>query len=139
MEILLNSAWLVLALAFTAVWYARWLPVLRERGAGQHSFYALALVLVLLFPVISLTDDLHADVLVAMPETKSSRTLLLNGHAAHTVHGTPCAPQATDGLAAAPRSRESLAFCEFLAALKVFSPVSALHRPTEGRAPPVRS
>jgi len=59
MELLLNLAWLLLALPGYWLW--------REAGVqqGKHfsslkCFSALACVLVLLFPVVSATDDLHA-------------------------------------------------------------------------------
>ena len=60
MELLLNLAWLLLALPAYWLW---------RRGAGARrarrlsalqSFLTLACALVLLFPVISATDDVHA-------------------------------------------------------------------------------
>ncbi|HXN65611.1 MAG TPA: hypothetical protein VN862_09770 [Candidatus Acidoferrales bacterium] len=61
METVLNLIWLVLALAMFCVWRYRW-------GASQHNgthkwtaAIALSCALALLFPVISLTDDLHPE------------------------------------------------------------------------------
>jgi len=60
MELLLNLAWMLLAVP------AYWLWQRRRRSPGQDKanavgcLLALACVLVLLFPVISASDDLHA-------------------------------------------------------------------------------
>lgn len=60
MELLLNLVWLLLALP--AYWL--WRHALRSREGRRSSslqcMLALACVLVVLFPVISATDDLHA-------------------------------------------------------------------------------
>ena len=71
MELLLNTIWLVVA-AGAFVW---WVPrpgtiANRFRGSSLPAL-ALACALVLLFPAISVTDDLHAEQ-VAMED--SSRT-----------------------------------------------------------------
>lgn len=60
MELLLNLAWLLLALP--AYWL--WRRSFRTRASGRLSsmqcLLALGCLLVLLFPVISATDDVHA-------------------------------------------------------------------------------
>ena len=60
MELLLNLAWLLLVLP--AYWF--WRRSLATRGLGKPSslqcLLALGCLIVLLFPVISATDDLHA-------------------------------------------------------------------------------
>lgn len=55
MELLLNLAWLLLAVP---AWWL-WRPESR-RGGSLQCLLALGCGLVLLFPVISATDDLHA-------------------------------------------------------------------------------
>jgi hypothetical protein len=60
MEVFLNSIWLVLAISAFLFWQAEREPERREHN-GRFRFLALACALVLLFPVISLTDDLHAE------------------------------------------------------------------------------
>ena len=57
MELLLNLAWLLLALP--AYWLWRRSSATR-RISSLECLLALGCVLVLLFPVISVTDDLHA-------------------------------------------------------------------------------
>jgi hypothetical protein len=73
MELLLNAIWLAVATSLLVVWRLRWLPQLREgllRNRRRQSFVGLICVLALLFPAISLTDDLHPSV-IALTDTKS--------------------------------------------------------------------
>jgi hypothetical protein len=60
MELLLNLVWLLLALPAYWLWHAsRTVPPGRRFNSLQ-CLLALACMLVILFPVISATDDLHA-------------------------------------------------------------------------------
>jgi hypothetical protein len=73
MEVLLNAIWLAVAIVFSLVWRVRWLPELRACSAKSRkwqSLVGLVCVLALLFPAISLTDDLHPSVM-ALTDTKS--------------------------------------------------------------------
>jgi hypothetical protein len=65
MEILLNLLWLITAVAVFSLWMLRWIPA-REARSNRMFTEAVALVAVfaLLFPVISLTDDLHPEIAV---------------------------------------------------------------------------
>ncbi|MGD1103942.1 MAG: hypothetical protein ABSA59_17975 [Terriglobia bacterium] len=63
MEVFLNSIWMLVAIGAILFWWTE-----EEQGAlerrehnSRYRFLALACALVLLFPVISLTDDLHAE------------------------------------------------------------------------------
>src|SRR5208283_5321663 len=74
-EVLLNAMWLLVAIGA----FLFWQPV-RYRGAATDrvrgsalGMLALACALVLLFPVISLTDDLHAE---QAPMEDSSRAII---------------------------------------------------------------
>ncbi len=60
-ENFLNLLWLLIALASFVWWWARWsTPEPEKRGnRSRVSFLALSCVLFLLFPVISLSDDLQ--------------------------------------------------------------------------------
>jgi hypothetical protein len=58
MELLLNLVWLMLALP--AIWLWRREAVRPRRLDRLRSVLLLSCILVLLFPVISATDDLHA-------------------------------------------------------------------------------
>jgi hypothetical protein len=55
MELFLNLAWIALAAAMCWL-FMRYAP--RERGDRRTQLVALALVILILFPVISVTDDL---------------------------------------------------------------------------------
>src|SRR5437660_4918161 len=74
MELLLNTFWLVIAAGALGVWIRRW-----RRGAKRQDLplplFALGCVLVLLLPVISVTDDLHATTL-AVEASGLSRKIL---------------------------------------------------------------
>ncbi len=61
MELLLNLAWLLLAVPAYCMWRRATSSRAVKSGAGSlECLLALACVLVLLFPVISASDDLHA-------------------------------------------------------------------------------
>ncbi len=74
MELALNSFWFVLALCGFALWLAR---IQRRRSPAPRALrpfwmlVAMACALTVLFPVISLTDDLHEQEAVA--EDSSAR------------------------------------------------------------------
>lgn len=57
MELFLNTAWAFLALAGVGLWvrYGR-----KERGKWCFALTALTMLIVLIFPVISVSDDLYA-------------------------------------------------------------------------------
>jgi hypothetical protein len=70
MELLLNLAWLLLALP--ACWLWRDSRTASRRFRPSHSLLALGCMLVVLFPVISATDDLRA-MRAEMEESPSSK------------------------------------------------------------------
>jgi hypothetical protein len=88
MEVLLNLLWF--ALCILAAWY--WLQRWRHSGPRRSAaiqLSALACLLVLLFPVISATDDLYAAQLaIEIPGTQKSSKGFLSGRsaAAHLDH-----------------------------------------------------
>jgi len=60
MELLLNLLWLLLVMPAFWLWrYSRTAPE-RRKTSTFHCLLALGCLLVILFPVISATDDLHA-------------------------------------------------------------------------------
>ena len=60
MELLLNLAWLLLALPAYGIWRQGAVAKRRNRFNSLQGLLALGCLLVLLFPIISATDDLHA-------------------------------------------------------------------------------
>jgi hypothetical protein len=75
MEILLNTTWLLVSLgAFAYLRPDRYRTLSRvDRQSGVLAVLVLACALLLLFPVISLTDDLHAE---QCPMEDSSRAVI---------------------------------------------------------------
>lgn len=57
MELGFNIAWVVVALALSL----GWLRSTPDKSVHHRSLFALMLLLMLLFPVISITDDIHQD------------------------------------------------------------------------------
>jgi hypothetical protein len=72
MELLLNLVWLLLALPAYWLWRRGTGARLAHRITALQFLLALACALVLLFPVISATDDLHA-MRAEMEESASSK------------------------------------------------------------------
>jgi len=60
MELLLNLAWLLLIVPAYWVWRGSRISPARRRFSAVQAMFALVCVLVVLFPVISATDDLLA-------------------------------------------------------------------------------
>ncbi len=79
MEVLLNTTWLLVAIGAFACWRPgrqRALPK-GHGGINSPAVLALACAVLLLFPVISLTDDLHAE---QYPIEDSSRSVIKARH-----------------------------------------------------------
>jgi hypothetical protein len=75
-----NLAWLIFASISLVLWHYRVLPHLG--GRPRRSLCALLGVLLLMFPIISISDDLHPD-LVAAVEGESKSRLLKPAEAPH--------------------------------------------------------
>jgi hypothetical protein len=102
MEFLLNAIWLVVAATLLLVWRVRWLPELRACSVNHRkwqSFIGLICVLALLFPAISLTDDLHPTE-IALPDTKSAYAV---AHAHDSAGPMPRSHTPSQGFAGALR------------------------------------
>jgi hypothetical protein len=135
-EALLNLAWLVIAVAAVCVFRAVW----RKRKATTLlEWVALGTFLFLLFPVISLTDDLHPELQLAEASTSKRHLLLASARG-------PAAPQHFSGVAGA----HSAIFCSLRCPVPMLGSVVlidlnanvlplALPRHTSGRSPPAAS
>ena len=83
MELVLNILWLLIALGGVSVWRMRWAQQARSRRHEPwHEWTAFVCALVLLFFVVSLTDDLHAE-LIVLEECCASRRHVNCLHSAH--------------------------------------------------------
>jgi hypothetical protein len=72
MELLLNLAWLLLALPAYVLWRSSRTGGRRNRFGSLQCLLALGCALIVLFPVISATDDLHA-MRAEMEESQASK------------------------------------------------------------------
>jgi hypothetical protein len=81
MELALNLAWALLAAVTIGLWT---LDARREGASRRVQFFALALILLILLPVISVTDDLLAAQNPA--ETDAYKVSLRRGHGAAGPH-----------------------------------------------------
>src|SRR5690348_10410303 len=112
MEVGLNLFWLLLALAGFCVWQWRGpRPGRARRSRGPvRRLLTLACALAVLFPVISLTDDLHGEQLAI---DDSSRTLNKRAKA----QACPSPAQACHSPAQVPRTPFAFSNCAFARAL----------------------
>jgi hypothetical protein len=143
-EILLNCVWLMFGLSLIATWSAlgRRQAVLRS-AADAHSqpsrrvqFVALLMLVILLFPVISLTDDLARC--TAPQETE--RALRLHDRLNDALDASPSGPALlptstvwTQRIAAAFRQ---VSHQPVEAAVELSSSCEATRLPVESRPPP---
>jgi len=140
MELLLNAIWLTLAVGLLFAWHSRWLPEIRgSRERSRQSFVGLVCVLALLFPAISLSDDLHPAV-IALADTKSSYVIAHShgspspGSHSHSVPPVFAGPARPLHFRALPSAGDAVAGCAPLIFLK-----DPLHGVISGRAPPLLS
>ena len=85
MELVLNLAWVLLA----TLMFCLWLRIASRTGGGRRmQFVALAVLLLILFPVISVTDDLQA---VQNPAETDSCQRRDHGYAAPHAISSPVA------------------------------------------------
>jgi HAMP domain-containing protein len=129
MELLLNLLWLLLALPAWWVW--------RRQDRSFDSLrcvLVLACALVLLFPVISATDDLQAMRQEMEESTPSKRTLKQAGIENSSVRSHFTAPPAR--LAASVLLPPCFEIFGRVSAMQAPAPVLALARVASGRSPP---
>lgn len=133
MELLLNVVWAAVALtAFCALLQNRRTSSQRSQTSGAKAWLALGCVLVLLFPVVSASDDLHPAQAVLEEATKRFQQLAAPLHHPTTV--------AHDGIVALLLA-VYLSFA--LVALQAWRPMEGEARvidrarlPRAGRSPP---
>jgi hypothetical protein len=85
MELFLNFLWVLIAVFGLSVWRVCWVPGRSGRREPLHEWTAAVAALVFLFFAVSLSDDLHSD-LVLFEESASGRrqaVVLASAHSAH--------------------------------------------------------
>jgi hypothetical protein len=133
MELLLNLAWLVIALLAICLLRGNWR---RRKGPPLHKWVALATFLFLLFPVISLTDDLHPEIALAEAATGKRNFHLLSAHGSDSQSHPSHSPDET---AIAVRNQSfhvRVATFSLLIETNVSKTSSAPAKETSGRSPP---
>jgi hypothetical protein len=90
METFLNILWLLIAAGVLAVWRARWVHQRREqrhtRRNSSQEWTAVGCALVLLFFAVSLTDDLHFE-MVLFDECATGRRSTVGSCSHDAPHG----------------------------------------------------
>ena len=90
METILNLLWLIVTLAALWLWRFRWLVSRRNpRTRVFLEVIAISCVLALLFPVISLTDDLHPEIVAVDASSGKRNCCLMVAGATRTPHVIP--------------------------------------------------
>jgi hypothetical protein len=138
MELFLNILWVVIAAAGLSVWRIRWVHQPRARQyAAWRQWAAFICALVLLFFMVSLTDDLHSGLIIFEECSAGRRHAVclvcphhaLQNHATGKVYAALVVPNFAYGLArigpVVPDKQPS----------EIFSHASL----SSGRAPPVVS
>jgi hypothetical protein len=131
-ETFLNLLWFVIACGTICVWRGIW----RRRVAPSvREWVALVTFLFLLFPVISLTDDLHEELALAECSTGTKHFLAGAGGAPSQHHVPLCVSAHAAILSSRPAA-------QFLIVIAMLNPVdarggiSAHSFVASGRAPP---
>lgn len=133
MELFLNTLWLAFALlALGLCLRQRRFALKISRREIARSLLALGFALVLFFPIISLTDDLHFT--PQMMEESSSRKQIRDAANAKAGAGSHHAP--AFALAAVPVLGEARAIVTPLAPVASLLPAMGLKASASGRAPP---
>jgi hypothetical protein len=134
MELLLNLAWMLLALPAYWLWRLDAGARAARRVSSLQCLLALGCVLVLLFPVISASDDLHAMRTEMEESSTSKRTVRLASSEKHSagvnrMQGPPALVASAVWLPAQVARELEVS----IARLTPLGRVSVLHA---GRAPP---
>jgi hypothetical protein len=140
MELFLNLLWMAIAAVALGFWRTRWL---RQRPENRRNplreWTAFACALVLLFFAVSLTDDLHSELVIFDECAGSPRhPLIVSGY-----HGL--APHRTFAKFSSPAeppiiwSLDARMNCESFVLIEEFSPSSVDSCFRTGRSPPAIS
>jgi hypothetical protein len=135
-ELFLNLLWVVISGAALALWQVRWRHEhALDRTRGYRARIALVCVLVLLFFPISLTDDLHTELLVIGDSSAQRRSVsaFADGHKHQTAatRAVELLAIALGVLQVAPGER-----FDTLVSDELWFSCALLARPAQDRAPP---
>ena len=136
MELFLNLLWVVISGVALVLWQVHWRHEhSSDRGKGYRARIALVCVLVLLFFPISLTDDLHTELLLIGDSSAQRRSVSAfadgHKHQAAATRAVELLAIVLGVLHVAPGER-----FETLVPDEVWSSCLLLARPSQDRAPP---
>jgi hypothetical protein len=137
METFLNLVWLAVTVAAIWLWRFRWTVSRRNpKHSTRMEAVAMVCVLALLFPVISLTDDLHPET-VAVDAASGKRNACLIAASAPQMRAARSSSGAHLALGKIPRpfAAVNFAIAEILDLAKLYDPGS-LASTSRGRSPP---
>ena len=137
MELLLNLLWLLIAIALLCVWRTQWSN--QRRGTDRRhlqEWSAVSLALVLLFFAVSMSDDMHSEI-VALEEFSANKRHQIHASAAHPLM-QPVQGVRQAQWAAPPRALSSGRFDKFGAVVvsEPFFGILASYGLKPNRAPP---
>jgi hypothetical protein len=138
MELILNLVWLVIATALVCIWRTQWIPQRSGRARGRvQEFSAVSLALVLLFFAVSMSDDLHSEI-VALEELSANKRDHAHAGVAHPSAEPISIPHPLFGALAA--ARPLFADASAVGAVASAKPVFDIHTSIglkSDRAPPM--
>jgi hypothetical protein len=138
METILNLVWLAITVAAIWLWRFRW-TVSRQnpRHSTRMEAVAMVCVLALLFPVISLTDDLHPETVAVDAASGKRNACLIAASAPHMRAATlsGLGSHLTPGTISRSFAAVDLTYSEISALIKLHDS-SSLVSVSRGRSPP---
>jgi len=137
METLLNLVWLAVTMAAIWLWRFRWTVSRRNpRHSTRVEAVAMVCVLALLFPVISLTDDLHPETAVVDAASGKRNACLIAASAPHVrAASVSSGTHLATGMSPRPFAAVHVILAEFVFGDKLHIP-SYLASNSPGRSPP---
>jgi regulator of extracellular matrix RemA (YlzA/DUF370 family) len=137
METTLNLIWLAITVAAVWLWRFRWTVSRRNpRHSMRMEAVAMVCLLALLFPVISLTDDLHLEIMLMDAASGKRNACLIAASSSHVRASTASSgTRLAVGMISRPFVAPNLVITEFILRAKFHAPGS-LTGSSPGRSPP---
>jgi hypothetical protein len=137
MELFLNFLWVLIAVFGLSVWRVCWAPERSGRRAPLQEWTAIVAALVFLFFAVSLSDDLHSD--LVLEESASGRRQTMALASAHSApEGVKhTSPAAVAGDIVLPQAWFPTFQC--IGSVNIFDQALTAYHPSgrpSGRAPP---
>lgn len=137
METILNLVWLVVTVAAIWLWRFRWsVARLNPKHSTRMEAAAMVCFIALLFPVISLTDDLHPETAVVDAASGKRNACLIAASASHLYAATlSSGTHAPLGTISRPFAAVNFSVAEISTLVQLNDPGS-IAGSSRGRSPP---